>query len=79
MQRELDRVIKVMKSQHQYINNLQQANLTLKGKVKMLEELKCKQEFAQQEANASSFGARPKDTDPTLSEVREDGESPPMA
>jgi hypothetical protein len=29
-----------MKAQHQYINNLQQANLSLKSKVKQLEELK---------------------------------------
>ena len=37
---ELNRVIKIMKTQHQYINNLQQANLNLKSQVKKLDELK---------------------------------------
>lgn len=33
-----------MKTQHQYINNLQQANLNLKSQVKKLDELKNRQE-----------------------------------
>ena len=48
VQADLDRVIRVMKAQHQYINNLQQANLTLKSKVKSLEELRNRQSQTQE-------------------------------
>jgi len=72
VQTELDRVIRIMKAQHQYINNLQQANLQLKSKVKTLEELKQTQEFAT-EAITRDAPPQPVYT-PTQNDLEDEGQ-----
>ncbi len=44
LQQRLDKQILVMKAQHQFIQNLQRANLTLKSKIKQLEEVTANRE-----------------------------------